>query len=307
MQANCDPILRRVCQQSVTLYTLLGVSVVTAHGLTDLCRIAGGLVQGGGLDLLLYVLYTVLLFVALQDSSKGVPVQLLHTEKRLRTIAVVNDMLVLESSVEEMQQTADEFVQTVRRLNGKINADKYGLLVVRPSARDVQHSVLGQKEEVVVEGHTVKAVGQRTEMRIGGKGAHAGNPYTKMVGGNINILTRTSVNLAEVRKLAHILKCKVMANMPTLWMLRSLVAGFVLSRWSYRKMVDWPKDAVCNGESHGHRPAETTALTSCVANLRRKSLYLPPSNTVGIPVRRSGEGMPGDPMAGRPSMADCGG
>ena len=273
VQENCDPILRWVCLQSVTLYTLPRALVVTAHRLTDPYRIAGGLVQGGGMDPLLYVLYTVLLFVALRDSSKGVRVQLVHTEQRVRTIAVVDDTMVLESSVEEMQQTANEFVQTVRKLNGKINPDKYGLLVVRPSARDMLHAVPRRTEELVVEGHTVKAVGQRTEMRIGGKGAHADNTSTKMVGGNTNILTRTPVNLAEVRKWAHILRCKVKANMPTLWML--LVAGFVLSRWSYRKMVDWPTDAVCNGESHGHRPAETTAVTSCVANLVLKSLYLP--------------------------------
>ena len=54
-----------------------------------------------------------------------------------------------------------------------------------------------------------------------------------------------------------------------------MVAGFILSRWPYKEIVDWPTDAVCNGESHGHQSAETTVVTSYVANLVRKCLYLP--------------------------------
>ena len=58
-------------------------------------------------------------------------------------------------------------------------------------------------------------------------------------------------------------------------MLLAAVATFILSRWSYTKMVDWPIDTTCDGEIHGHRPRETTTATSCVANMVRKCLYLP--------------------------------
>ena len=70
------------------------------------------------MDPLLYVLYTVLLFVVLQD-SKSVPLQL-HTEKRVRTITVVDDALVLESSVEEMQQTSNSAVAKRQDQPGQI-------------------------------------------------------------------------------------------------------------------------------------------------------------------------------------------
>ena len=104
----------------------------------------------------------------------------------------------------------------VRQLNGTINSDKYALLVVRPSARRPEAAGSVWRDEISVEGHRVKAVGHKIELRIGGKRAHKGNTYTKMVGGNINIVTRSSLDLAEVRTWAHIVRRKVKVDMPTL-------------------------------------------------------------------------------------------
>ena len=72
---------------------------ITSHRLTEPYRIARRLVHGGGMDPLLCAIYTVLPFVALNDSTKGVPVQLLHSKRCVGAVAVVDHKRVLESSV----------------------------------------------------------------------------------------------------------------------------------------------------------------------------------------------------------------
>ena len=110
----------------MTLHNLVPVSMVTAHDLTLLDKIAAGLVQGEGMDPLLYVLYTVMLFIAMHGTRLGVHVHLAEATVRVMLISAVDDTVVIEPSVEELQATALEFVRHMQVMNTKMSPSKCG-------------------------------------------------------------------------------------------------------------------------------------------------------------------------------------
>ena len=245
-----EPLMRWAWQEALYLLQALQVFVVTVYGLSPGYRIAGGAVQGGGMDPIFYIWFTLLLAVWFARSTAGVPIWTGDGVRSQGPQATVDDTVMMASNPETMQTEAEGAMRFGRWLNLRNNADKFGMLHFQPGHR-VQYT------EIQVDGEVVRSA-RRAE-------------YVKLLGGDVNPFSAAHRDTAKMRVTAKQVRRRLMTHTPVVKTLNIVIRGVVINAWIHRKLVKWPADSL-RWEAKNMSVACTV---TAVANIVRGALRLP--------------------------------
>ena len=124
------------------------------------------------MDPLWYVLYKVLVFTAVHRVMQGTECLLPMSKVVLQIISAVDDTIVLSHSIINMQRDAKRFLSRVKRLNSKVNSDRYGM--VRIANSNGRAITRGGGGHVIMDGERINSVPAHT--------------YLKILGGNVHVV-----------------------------------------------------------------------------------------------------------------------
>ena len=234
-------------------YATLQVFVLTPYGLSKGYKIDEGVIQGGGMDPIYFIWYTMLLAQWGHRHTTGVQLRTTKGDETLRPQAVVDDVTIFARTAHHIIREAEGLIQHGSRMNLVINADKFALLHYKPSATGVR-CVPGRHS---VGGYDITA--QR-------KGE-----YVRLLGGNANWYGNGREELALMRRLSWRVEARAKLHTPNIRVLRVLVDGIVVNAWVRRHVVQLPADAL---QWHP-MPTGVTAVVSTLARLLREVLSLP--------------------------------
>jgi hypothetical protein len=219
-QATCDPALSWAGKQANALYRKLRAHVVTAHGLSEPYSVDGGIIQGGGLDPLWYVLYSVMLFMGVIGRMQGVKLSLGGTQVNVCMLAVVDDTLLIAPDISQLQRHIPLVLSQIKLLNGKCNPAKFNLLAYECDGQIIKCS----RGSISVDGHHVQCASR--------------HDYIKLLGGNINVLHRAKQDGIKLRQKCRFLLPILKRHVPSIPLFSLILEGCVIVGWVYRKLVD---------------------------------------------------------------------
>ena len=238
-------------RQQSQLYAHITAYVVTAMGLSMAYSVTGGLVQGGGMDPYFYI-WNSLFLAGPGIGEGGISLRLWESMARLHIQCVVDDTTLWGATTQGLQHSVNRTIVVLKAMNVACNPDKFGLIHYAYH----NHKITPQASTIQVEGTTVHAA-KRTK-------------YIKFLGGNANVLTAAGEDIQGIRKHARHITAQACRHVPSLAILKALVAGCILARWLYKRSVGWPQHV--NGRGHA---GETKTVLGIMCNTMRRTLYLP--------------------------------
>ena len=143
-------------RELLEVYNLIRAHVLTAYGLSAWYQQVGGIIQGGGLDPLFYVIYTCPLHRAIMVKKLGVVVQGYQETHTIGTAGLVDDTVIMGHTVEETQYCLERVRGVIHLAGQRCNVDKFQSLhlVKQGSKVEAHRSVLqwgGQEVNTVRE------------------------------------------------------------------------------------------------------------------------------------------------------------
>ena len=123
-----DPGFHTTWAEALYLYAKLLVFILTPYGLSEGYTIREGVIQGGGMDPIHFLWFTMLLAVWCGWHTTGVALRTTMGIQQLRPQAVLDNVTMFAASPGRVIQDADGLLKHGGRMNLVINADKLALL-----------------------------------------------------------------------------------------------------------------------------------------------------------------------------------
>ena len=241
-----DPTSWGIILQMLDVYTEIRTFVVTAYGLSEWYAQLGGVMQGGGLDPLMYIFATLWFHKAMQFEGHGIPIWLADVRQVVGSLSFVDDTSLFGLGADDMQLTCDRARCILTALGQRCNADKFEALFIT-----VKDSVLQVERPIMHwEGVAIKMA--------------RANKYVRLLGGNANILGGHVDTLRVVRKWAKLVHAKLYTWPVSVHVARAVINGLVTNRMIYRSVVNIPPEVVCD------------AMVGTISRTYRSTFGLPP-------------------------------
>ena len=209
----------QVVEEFVKAYDVMRVHVVTAYGLSHWYRQVEGVVQGGGLDPLFYILYVQGMHSELRRKGLGVPMQGATGAYQMPSMGLMDDTVLMHSTMQGLQQLMDVTLGVLRLLGHRCNTKKFALLKYAANrALQAGHARWGAAE--------LKAKLQ--------------HQYVRLLGGNINIEGGHQCAHNELKNTCKRLKGSLYKPQPSHPVAQQVVRGVALNKWLFRVQVNIP-------------------------------------------------------------------
>ena len=130
-------------REAMVLYTTMLVFVVTCYGLAKGYRVKGGVVQGGGMDPIFFVWFSLLLAAWCDKHTAGGPLWTAKGVQRQGPGATVDDTVILAQSLKAVERDGCGILNQGTWMNLVINASKFQLLHWVPIGEDLAVPVIG--------------------------------------------------------------------------------------------------------------------------------------------------------------------
>jgi hypothetical protein len=206
-QARHDTMLQWAYQQAMKLYGSLEVYLQTEEGMTPPYPVEGGAIQGGGMDPFWYVWNTKLLANAIRQQTEGISLSMWDGPLTLQAQAVVDDTTIWATDIPKLQRDATKVVDSIDKLNGKCNPNKFDLLHIRSREGKLE----GVRSHITLGEESIQSAGTTT--------------YVRCLGGNLNPTYGGLKDVKDLRKRAKQITVALAAHCPSLAIIMMVVEG----------------------------------------------------------------------------------
>ena len=221
--ADMYPFLCGVVHEVVHHYMSFRQYVVSALGLSESYCQVEGVLQGGGLDPLFYILAVNLIHLAMRQLGVGVPVCVPPSVEMIASLGYVDDTVGF-SSIDDRQRVADHLRVIIDCVGQRNNSSKMNVQVLQVK----QGSVCSVSKSVVWDDKPVWSTSR--------------HQHIKFLGGNANILGGFPTIKKVITRWSRTVISRLRGWPVSVGVAHTVIEGLVVNRLVFRCCVNVPTD-----------------------------------------------------------------
>ena len=221
--ADMYPFLRGVVHEVVHHYMSFRQYVVSALGLSKSYSQVEGVLQGGGLDPLFYILAVNLIHLAMRQLGVGVPVCVPPSVEMIASLGYVDDTVGF-SSIDDRRRVADHLRVIIDWAGQRNNSSKMNVQVLQVK----QGSVCSVNKSVVWDDKPVWSTSR--------------HQHIKFLGGNTNILGGFPTIKKVITRWSRTVISRLRGWPVSVGVAHTVIEGLVVNRLVFRCRVNVPTD-----------------------------------------------------------------